>query len=157
MFDFGGMRDTKYELSIPSSNASSSTTWACFTLGLLYLGLQRNQGRFNNKRVHWKYCITTIISDSSWTGNNSNKASRLSMPDFAILKVFKITIRSPKTPVIKEILWPPPMQNWTKCNTDGVFLGVPNTASRGGIFRNDKGDHLRSFAFRIGNGDAFIT
>lgn len=38
-----------------------------------------------------------------------------------------------------------------------MFSGVHSTAGCGGIFRNDKGDYLESYAFRIDNGDAFIA
>lgn len=60
--------------------------------------------------------------------------------------------------MIKEILWEPPLQNWTKFNTDGVFSGVLSIASLWGrVFRNSKGDHLGSFAFKVSNGDTFIA
>jgi hypothetical protein len=40
---------------------------------------------------------------------------------------------------------------------DGVSVGVPGTAVSGGIFRNFKADHLSSFAFNIGGGNAFLA
>ncbi|KAI5410842.1 hypothetical protein KIW84_056110 [Lathyrus oleraceus] len=97
----------------------------------------RNQGRFNNKQVQWKYCIATIISDASWTGNHSTKASRISMVDFSILKSFNVTLHSPKAPVIKEVMWSPLLRDWIKYNTDGAFSGVPGIGSYIGIFRNE--------------------
>ncbi|PNX74636.1 protein trichome birefringence-like 18 [Trifolium pratense] len=47
--------------------------------------------------------------------------------------------------------------NWIKCNTDGASIGVPALAACGGIFRNSSSDHLGSFAFNIGDRNAFLA
>jgi hypothetical protein len=54
------------------------------------------------------------------TGNNTRKVSSNSIRDFTIFKIFKVNIHNPHVPVIKEILWHPPLENWIKCNIDGA-------------------------------------
>ncbi|CAJ2636465.1 unnamed protein product [Trifolium pratense] len=71
--------------------------------------------------------------------------------EFIILKVFDVNVHHPKTPVIKEVLWKPPLYNWVKCNTDGSALGSPGLASCGGIFRDYTATFLGGFSINIGN------
>jgi len=42
------------------------------------------------------------------------------MYDFIILKKFHVNIHLPKAPIIKEVIWIPPISNCTKCNTSGA-------------------------------------
>ncbi|PNX85213.1 ribonuclease H [Trifolium pratense] len=39
-------------------------------------------------------------------------------------------------PLIKEVLWQPPLINWIKCNIDGAAKGSLGIASCGGVFRD---------------------
>ncbi|GAU50508.1 hypothetical protein TSUD_234280 [Trifolium subterraneum] len=110
----------------------------------------RNQARFNNKLITWKSTITMIIANTSMSGNNSKKTSSNSIRDFIVLKKFNVIIHHPKAPVLKEILWQPPLFCWTKCNIDGASKGNPGLAGCGGIFRNHVADMLYCFAEPLG-------
>ncbi|MCI08013.1 glycerol-3-phosphate dehydrogenase, partial [Trifolium medium] len=96
----------------------------------------RNQTRFNSKQLPWRSAIAMIIANTSLTGNNTGKVSNNSIRDFTFLKQFKVNIHHPKAPVIKEIIWNPPLINWIKCNIDGASKGNPGISSCAGVFRN---------------------
>ncbi|GAU31934.1 hypothetical protein TSUD_288680 [Trifolium subterraneum] len=108
------------------------------------LWLARNQARFNNKFIPWRSAISLIIANTALTGNNTCKSSSNSIRDFTFLKMFSITIHHPKTPVLRKIIWMPPLLNWFKCNTYGASSGNPGNVSCGGVFR----DHVVSETFR---------
>ncbi|GAU48946.1 hypothetical protein TSUD_285350 [Trifolium subterraneum] len=55
-----------------------------------------------------------------------------------------------KAPVIKEVLWQPPILNWMKCNSDGASSGNPGNSSCGGIFRNAEAIFKGAFAINLG-------
>jgi ribonuclease HI len=119
-------------------------------VNLIYcIWMARNQARFNNKIINWKSAISMIIANTSLSGNNTNKSSSNSIRDFTILKTFKVTIHHPAAPVIKEIFWNPPLQNWSKCNIDGACS--QGKASCSGIFRNHEAEFLFCFAEPLGN------
>jgi len=59
------------------------------------------------------------------------------MNEFRILKAFRVDIHPPKAPVIREVIWCPPISNWIKVNTDGAASNV--NAASGGIFRDVNG------------------
>jgi hypothetical protein len=48
------------------------------------------------------------------------------------LKKFRINIHPPKAPIIKEVIWQPPLINWIKGNTDGAANS--STTAYGGLF-----------------------
>ncbi|GAU32706.1 hypothetical protein TSUD_145800 [Trifolium subterraneum] len=98
--------------------------------------LSWNQKRFADKSIHVNTAINQIIASVSLTGNISNLHANSSMSEFVILKALNIQMQFSKAPVIKEVLWQPPILNWMKCNSDGASLGNPGNSSRGGIFRN---------------------
>ncbi|GAU28980.1 hypothetical protein TSUD_391800 [Trifolium subterraneum] len=110
----------------------------------------RNEARFNNKSISWRSTISLIIANTSLTGNNTCKPSSNSIRDFTFLKLFRISIKHPKTPIIKEVCWKSPLINWTKCNIDGATCGNPGFASCGGIFRNFTADFVYGFAEPLG-------
>ncbi|GAU35013.1 hypothetical protein TSUD_103360 [Trifolium subterraneum] len=109
-----------------------------------------NEARFNNKFISWRSAVSLIIANTSLTGNNTCKPSSNSIRDFTFLKLFRISIKHPKTPVIKEVCWEPPLINWTKCNIDGAACGNPGFSSCGGIFRNFTADFVYGFAEPLG-------
>jgi hypothetical protein len=115
----------------------------------------RNQARFNNKNINWKSAISIIIANTSLSGNSTRKVSSNSIRDFTILKTFKVTIHHPNVPVIKEIIWSPPLKNWTKCNIDGACN--QGKASCSGIFRNHNAEFLFCFAEPLGNISPFLA
>lgn len=43
------------------------------------------------------------------------------MYDFIILKKLHANIHLPKAPIIKEVIWIPPISNCMKYNTSGAF------------------------------------
>ncbi|GAU40903.1 hypothetical protein TSUD_297080 [Trifolium subterraneum] len=73
------------------------------------------------------------------------------MQELFILKAFNVNVHLPNAPVIKEVLWQPPLYNWVKCNTDGFVLGSPGLASCGGLFRDYTATFLGGFSVNIGN------
>jgi len=113
----------------------------------------RNQARFQSKSTHWRLAINSIISNVALSGNNTSKASNSFVRDLVILKKFNINIHSPKAPIIKEVIWQPPIANWVKCNTDGA--SNTTNSSCGGIFRNSDAILLCCFAENIGGGSAY--
>lgn len=105
----------------------------------------RNQARFNNKTVNWKSAIAMIIANTSIAGNATWKTSTNSIRDFIIIKTFNVSTHQPRAPIIKEVIWSPPLQSWIKCNIDGASIGNPGNLSCGGIFRNNEADFLCCF------------
>lgn len=65
---------------------------------------------------------------------------------FSLIKAFGVTIRPPRAPNIKEVIWYPPNHKWNECNCDGAFNHNTNASGYGGIFRNNRGDFLLGFA-----------
>ena len=115
----------------------------------------RNQKRFNDKVVNPRSTINIIISGASLSGNNTRLAANSSISDFVIHKHFEVIIKPPKAPIIKEVLWNPPIFNWVKCNTDGASLGNPGQSACGGLFRNSTSDFLGAFAINLGINSTF--
>jgi len=112
----------------------------------------RNQIRFQNKKIHWKSSIASIISNTSFAGNNSNSRASNSMTDFTILKKFNVNLHPPNAPKIIEVLWQPPIFQWIKCNTDGSANDI--TSSCGGIFRDKESNFILCFAENTGIGNS---
>jgi ribonuclease HI len=110
----------------------------------------RNQVRFNNNRISLNAAVALITASTSLTGNNTKKVASNSIRDFIVLKHFKVCTHNPKTPIVKEIFWNPPLLNWVKCNIDGASKGNPGLSSCGGIFRNNEADFLLCFAEPLG-------
>jgi len=113
----------------------------------------RNQARFNNKKIHWQSGINLVSSNVSLTGNNIKLTSTSSMIDFQVLKKFDIQIHPPRAPVIKEVLWSPPLHNWIKGNSDGSTTSTSSAC--GIIFRNSFSDSVLCVAENLGASDAF--
>jgi len=84
------------------------------------------------------------------SGNTTSLTASSSMSDFVILKSFDVFIKPRKPQIIKEVVWNPPILNWTKCNTDGTFVGNPGHASCGGFYRNFNSDFIGGFAINLG-------
>jgi ribonuclease HI len=114
------------------------------------LWLIRNQARFYGKFIPWLSAIPLIIASTALVGNNTSKVSSNSIREFSFLKFFKIDIHHPRVPVIKEIIWNPPLLNWFKCNIDGASRGNPGLASCGGIFRDHNADFVHAFVENLG-------
>jgi ribonuclease HI len=119
--------------------------------------LVSNQVRYNNKLISWRNAISLITACTYLSGNNSLKSSSNSIRDFNFLKMFRISIHQPRTPVIKEIIWQPPLFNWIKCNTDGASNGNPGIASCSGIFRDHNANFIYAFAEPLGRETAFFA
>ncbi|RHN73363.1 putative ribonuclease H-like domain, ankyrin repeat-containing domain-containing protein [Medicago truncatula] len=113
----------------------------------------RNQQRFQDKKIHWKSSISTIISNVSLSSNLSQTVASSSITDFIIMKKFNVSIHPPKAPRIIEVVWHPPIFDWIKCNTDGAATNV--SSSCGGIFRNKDSMFLLCFAENTGIGSAY--
>jgi ribonuclease HI len=114
--------------------------------------LARNQARFNDKVITWQNAISLIIASTALCGNNTCKPSSNSIRDFTFLKLFRISIHHPKIPVLREIIWQPPLLNWYKCNADGASCGNPGNAACGGVFRDHNADFIFAFSEPLGVG-----
>ena len=79
------------------------------------------------------------------------------MTEFVILKTLKINIHPPKAPIIKEVIWHPPITNWMKANTDDVVVKNSPKIAYGGIFRNSYDFPTGCFAKNLSTDSAFIA
>lgn len=59
-----------------------------------------------------------------------------SISEFIILKHFGVSGHAPWAPLIKEVVWAPPLCHWVKCNTDGTARSALGRAACGGLFRD---------------------
>jgi ribonuclease HI len=116
-----------------------------------------NNSRFNNVKPIWNSVISWIIANVNLSGNEASKVTGSFILDFTVLKAFKVGIHHPKAPRILEIIWHPPILDWIKCNTDGSALGSPGPSACGGLFRDNNGNHLGSFADFLGDSIAFLA
>jgi ribonuclease HI len=117
----------------------------------------RNQVRYSNLHISWRYAISLIIATTSLSGNNTIKTSTNSIRDFFFLKMFRISIHHSRPSIMREVLWIPPMMNWLKCNIDGASCGNPGNASCGGVFRNHEAEFVYGFAEPLGVRNAFVA
>ena len=117
----------------------------------------RNQVRFQDKTVHWKFAINMVIASASISGNHTKQTSRINMFEFSVMKACRVNIKPPNAPVIKEVMWYPPITSWIKINTDGASVKNSIRASAGGIFRDEQGSCLGCFAQFLGTGDALFA
>jgi len=116
---------------------------------------ERNQSRFNDKKINWRTSIANIISNTSLAGNITNATVTSCLQKFTFIKKFNIIIHSPKAPQIIEVIWQPPIQYWVKCNTDGAVNS--SSASSGGIFKDNEGNFLLAFAKKVGQENAYFA
>jgi len=79
------------------------------------------------------------------------------MFEFSFLKAFKVDIHPTKAPIIKEAIWPPPILNWIKGNTNDTSINNSHVADAGGIFRDVEGVCLSCFAHNLGPGSALFA
>jgi ribonuclease HI len=126
----------------------------CIINGIWYC---RNQVRFQNRRISKHSIISSISSATYLSGTYTKKFSYNSMRDFLILKAFNICIHPSKAPMIREVLWQPPLLDWIKCNTDGAAHGSPGLSACGGIFRNSSSLCVGWFAENLGIHNAFYA
>ncbi|XP_058770393.1 uncharacterized protein LOC131644024 [Vicia villosa] len=117
----------------------------------------RNLRRFDDKTIPWTNALNMVKVQAAFTGKATPKSGSNSILDFQLLMSFNIKLNPPKTIIVKEFLWHPPVLHWIKCNTDGTSAGTPQIAACGGIFRDHAGNHLGSFSNRIGHGNAFVA
>jgi len=115
----------------------------------------RNQSRFKDKIIHWRSSISSIISATSLSGNNTKAAASSCMTEFVIMKKFNVNLHPPNAPKIIEVIWHHPITNWINCNTDGSSNS--HTSSCGGIFRNSNVDFLLCFAENVGPENAYFA
>jgi hypothetical protein len=80
------------------------------------------------------------------SGNNTSKSSSINMHEFSIMKALNVSIKPPRAPIIREVIWMPPLDTWIKINTDGSYVKNPRKAYTGGIFRNNTGICVGCFA-----------
>ncbi|KAK2406970.1 hypothetical protein QL285_042639 [Trifolium repens] len=115
----------------------------------------RNQSRFNNVKPLLNSAKSLIIAYTSISGNNTKATATPSMIDFTILKCFNVKLHPPNAPIIKEVVWSPPIVSWIKCNTDGAASGCPGQASCAGVFRDHNALFLGAFNVNLGVSFAF--
>jgi ribonuclease HI len=139
------------------SPQSKITVTAAIINLLNTIWLAKNRARFNDNLITWRAAIALIIANTSLTGNNTKKISSNSIRDFSFLKLFRISIHHSRAPVLKEVLWQPPLLNWHKCNIDGASTGNPGNASCGGVFRDHASDFIYAFAEPLGIASSFVA
>jgi len=115
----------------------------------------RNASRFNNKIISWRSAISTIISRVSISVGNSKLHASTSMLEFTILKALNCKINPPRSSIVKEVFWNPPILHWIKANCDGA--ATTGATSCGGIFRNSSGQFLGCFVERLNAGNSLIA
>jgi len=130
---------------------------ACIINVFNIIWFRRNHIRYHDKFLHWKSAINLIVAQTSMVGNNTKKFARGDMQEFSILKACKVTIRPPRAPTIKEVIWSPPLASWIKVNTDGAATKNPLEASAGGIFRNAEGIYIGCFSQFLGPKNALYA
>ena len=96
---------------------------------LNYIWFIRNQTRFQDKKFLLKSAINSIIDEVSLTSNKTNLTSVVDITEFVLLKDLKVNIHLLKAPLIKEVIWNPPIQNWINVNIDGALTKNPLRAS----------------------------
>ena len=79
------------------------------------------------------------------------------MQEFSILKACNVSVKPPRAPIIREVVWTPPISPRIKINTDGACVKNPVKASTGGIFRNNEGCCVGCFAQSLGDGNALVA
>lgn len=79
------------------------------------------------------------------------------MLEFIILKACKVQIRHPRAPIIKEVIWSPPLSSWIKANADGAATKNPSKAAAGGIFRNSDSTCIGCFTQFLGAQNALYA
>ncbi|XP_058766974.1 uncharacterized protein LOC131640606 [Vicia villosa] len=120
-------------------------------VGVFYqVWIARNHSRFEDKQIHWKYCISLIAARLTMIGNSTISTSNSSFSNFTLLKNFNISIKPSKTLTTVNVLWTPPLLGWLKCNVDGVACGSLWTSACGGIFRDHNALHVLSFSAFLG-------
>ncbi|GAU34892.1 hypothetical protein TSUD_144230 [Trifolium subterraneum] len=125
----GFNEETTKHLFFECSFATLIWNWlisiAAIISSLNIIWFSRNQRRFTNKMIHYKSAIYLIIAIVSLSGNTSNLHAYSTMSEFVILKAFNVQMKFSNAPVIKEVLWHPPILNCIKSNCDGASLGNP--------------------------------
>jgi len=130
---------------------------ACIINIIIVIWFVRNQARFQGKIVHWRSAINMVITSASISGNHTKQTSRINMLEFSIMKACRVNIKPPKAPIIREVMWSPPITSWIKINTYGAYVKNPIRASAGGIFRDEHCACLGCFAQFLGVGDALFA
>lgn len=109
------------------------------------------------KSIHWKSAISMIIANTALAGNTTKKTSTRSIRDFTVIKKFNVFVHHPKAPIIKEVIWHPPPQDWIKCNIDGASNGNPGNSACGGVFRDHEANFLSCFAEPLGITTSYLS
>jgi ribonuclease HI len=117
----------------------------------------RNQIRYNNNLITATMAIGLIQAGTFLSGNNTRKVSSNSVKDLLFLKKFDINLHPPRPPLVKEIIWHPPLPSWLKCNIDGASHGNPGASSCGGVFRDMHANFVFAFAEPLGHANSYYA
>jgi ribonuclease HI len=118
----------------------------CFNI----IWFSRNQKRFADKNVLISSAINMIIANVALSGKLSKAHAFSSVSEFMILRSLHVPLKFSNAPIIKEVLWQPPILNWIKCNSDGASAGNPGNSACGGVFRNSQAIFCGAFAVNLG-------
>jgi hypothetical protein len=66
-----------------------------------------------------------------------------------------VSTHHPKTIVIKEIHWQPPLANWIKCNINGASKGNSDIVPCGRVFKNFDVELLFCFTQPLGYASSY--
>lgn len=99
--------------------------------------------------IPWKFTCSFIASMFAMAGNIYKFSASSSMQEFVIMKIFSTQIHPSSPKCLKEILWSPPHLGWIKVNIGRASCGTPLRETYDGMFRNNLGEHLDSFACKL--------
>lgn len=117
----------------------------------------RNMKRFEGEQLHWRFCISNIISRAKLVGNTTVNCSNNNMASFSTLKGFDVTILHSRPAILLEVLWNPPPKGWIKVNVDGLARGSPSLIECDDIFHNEDACHVGSFCDFMGEGNHVLA
>ncbi|XP_058783349.1 uncharacterized protein LOC131658030 [Vicia villosa] len=73
----------------------------------------RNKIRQEHLNIPWNSCIASIAAQVKMAGNSSCRKSNSTIPNFTMLKRFDVTLNPSKTARYVDVIWTPPLQDWT--------------------------------------------
>ncbi|KAK2663348.1 hypothetical protein Ddye_001922 [Dipteronia dyeriana] len=114
-----------------------------------------NQWIFDGKSVDFKATLSLVWLSVYDVYSLGISCMRNCVDDLLILHRFGLCSRPLKAPVIKSVVWSPPVPEWIKVNTDGAALHSPGVGGCGGVFRTCRSFVKACFAVPIGHVFAF--
>lgn len=90
------------------------------------------------------------------SSNHISKSSSSNVMNLYSLNHFNIKIHHLKPKITTDVLWKPLTLSWNKCKFFDMTVGISSFCTCGGIFRNDKTNHLDNFVSYISYDNALL-